>query len=152
MRFVINRRDLLLGTATIAASRALSAQYSTAAFSGLSGRPPVAKRRFTSAAIERAIQNFRSATGSPQLQQIFENCFPNTLDTTVFPGTDGGHPDTYVITGDIDAMWLRDSSAQMWAYLPFVKQDPELSHLIEGVVRRQARLVLLDSYANAFTR
>ncbi len=94
----------------------------------------------------------RSATGSRELSQIFENCFPNTLDTTVFPGTFNGHPDTYVITGDIDAMWLRDSAAQVWPYLRFAKQDKALNELLEGVVRRQARLVLLDSYANAFTR
>lgn len=149
---VLNRRDILLGTAALAATRNLTAQYSTAAFSGLSGRPPAEKRRFTSPAVERAIQNFRSATPSRELQQLFENCFPNTLDTTVFPGTVDGHPDTYVITGDIDAMWLRDSSAQIAVYLPFAKQDPGLSRLIEGAVRRQARLVLLDSYANAFKR
>ncbi|WP_419806020.1 glycoside hydrolase family 125 protein [Terriglobus sp.] len=149
---MINRRDLLLGTAAVTAASTLPAQYSTAAFSGLSGRPPIAKRRFTSVAVERAIENFRTATASPQLQQIFEHCFPNTLDTTVFPGTADDKPDTYVITGDIDAMWLRDSAAQMWPYLPFAKQDHALSDLIEGVVRRQARLVLLDSYANSFTR
>ena len=149
---MINRRDLLAGAATLAASTAIPAQYSTAAFSGLSGRPPAAKRRFTSVTVERAIESFRTATSSPQLQQIFENCFPNTLDTTVFPGTADGHPYTYVITGDIDAMWLRDSAAQMWPYLPLTRVDRAVSDLIEGVVRRQARLVLLDSYANSFTR
>lgn len=123
-----------------------------AAFTGLSGRPAKARRNFTSPAIERAIEQMRSAAGSPELQQIFENCFPNTLDTTVFASTRDGHPDTYVITGDIDAMWLRDSAAQVWPYLPFARQDGALRELLEGVVRRQARLILLDSYANAFTR
>ncbi|GAA3759433.1 glycoside hydrolase family 125 protein [Terriglobus aquaticus] len=148
----MNRRDLLLGASALATTSALSGQYSTAAFSGLSGRPPVAKRRFTSITVERAIESFRTATSSTVLQQTFENCFPNTLDTTVFPSTRDGHPDTYVITGDIDAMWLRDSAAQMWVYLPLTRIDKTVSDLVEGVVRHHARLVLLDPYANAFTR
>ncbi len=68
----------------------------------------MADRRFRSAVIERTIAEMRTAVKSPELALIFENCFPNTLDTTVFPGSFQGKPDTYVITGDIDAMWLRD--------------------------------------------
>ncbi len=54
---------------------------------------------------------------------MFENCFPNTLDTTVEFGSKNGKPDTFGITGDIHAMWLRDSSAQVWPYLPLAKED-----------------------------
>jgi hypothetical protein len=55
-----------------------------------------------------------------------------------------------VVTGDIPAMWLRDSSAQVWPYLPFLTADPELAKLIEGVIRCQTRCILADTYANAF--
>jgi uncharacterized protein len=115
-------------------------------------RPPVGARHFTSEAVETAIQRVQKQIPDRSLATIFENCFPNTLDTTVFPGSHDGKPDTYVVTGDIDAMWLRDSSAQLVPYLPLAKQDPRLRELLEGVIRRQARMILIDAYANAFMR
>jgi meiotically up-regulated gene 157 (Mug157) protein len=148
----MNRRKLLLGTAAAAAVSRLSLASPTPGFTALSGRPPQSERHFRSPAVERAIEQMHRSVGCLELALMFENCFPNTLDTTVFPTDLAGKPDTYVITGDIDAMWLRDSSAQMWPYLPFVKQDAALGRLIEGVIRRQARLVQIDPYANAFTR
>ncbi len=84
------------------------------------------KRHFQSAAIEKAIAEFSAKVKNKELAWLFNNCFPNTLDTTVYHSTKNGRPDTYVITGDIDAMWLRDSTAQVSPYLPFVKEDKAL--------------------------
>lgn len=115
-----------------------------------SGRPPAGERKFTSTAVEAVISEFRSQVKNKELAWLFENCFPNTLDTTVDYEIIEGRPDTYVITGDIDAMWLRDSTAQVWPYLPLMKDDPALRRLIEGVIRRQVRFIHIDPYANAF--
>ena len=109
-----------------------------------------AERRFQSEAVENAITQFQSGVADPELCWLFGNCFPNTLDTTVWTQTRDGRPSTYVITGDIDAMWLRDSSAQVWPYLQFVSQDEPLRQLIAGVVNKQTACILKDPYANAF--
>ncbi|ULQ56975.1 glycoside hydrolase family 125 protein [Flavihumibacter rivuli] len=115
-----------------------------------SKRPPLAERKFTSEAVEATIVRLKKQIADPELGWLFENCFPNTLDTTVEYEEPNGVPDTYVITGDIDAMWLRDSTAQVWPYLPLVKGDAKLRLLIEGVINRQKHSIILDPYANAF--
>lgn len=84
-----------------------------------------------------------------KLAQMFETCYGNTLHTTVHECSDGT---VYVITGDIPAMWLRDSAAQMRPYLIPARKDPALAELIAGLVRKQFFYINIDTYANAFNQ
>lgn len=138
--------DAASGVAAVADAAAVTAdsKYDT------NRRPAPADRLFVSKAVEDEIARVKSLLTNRQLAWMFENCFPNTIDTTVHFRMLDGNPDTFVYTGDIHAMWLRDSGAQVWSYLQLANKDEQLRMMLEGVVRRQLMCINLDPYANAF--
>ncbi len=83
----------------------------------------------------------------PQLAPFFKNCFLNTIETTVAKLDDGGY---FVITGDIPAMWLRDSASQLSHYIRYANEDKDLKEIIRNVIAKHAYYINIDPYANAF--
>jgi len=119
----------------------------------VSVRPEPQQRLFVSEAVEKKIVEVQSMLTNRKLAWMFTNCFPNTLDTTVqYEVDENGVPDTFVVTGDIQAMWLRDSGAQVWPYVQLCNEDEHLKSMIKGVILRQFSSICIDPYANAFNK
>lgn len=112
-------------------------------------RPAPACRTFNSTAVEKVISDMKELIRDPDLARLFENTFPNTLDTTVryFNATENL---AFIITGDITAQWLRDTANQFAHYAPLLSIDEELATLVKGVINNEARYVAEYPYCGAF--
>ena len=132
-------------------------------------RPKQNKRRFVSKIVEAEIDRLSAKIKDPAVSRIFKNAYPNTLDSTV-AWTDlqldeqdhtKAFPRAFIITGDILAGWLRDSTNQLFTYLPLLKDPPapykqgdkewtKLYRLALGLLYQQAQQVLTHPLANSF--
>ncbi|OOF98364.1 glycoside hydrolase family 125 protein [Aspergillus carbonarius ITEM 5010] len=130
-------------------------------------RPAVECRTFASSAVEQVVDDVTSRMVDKDMAQLFRNAFPNTLDTTIRWHTNGTSTSaaarktrrdsaqwqgaqTFVVTGDINAEWLRDSTNQLSGYQALAKKDKDLYNLILGAINTQAEFVIQSPYCNAF--
>ena len=86
---------------------------------------------------------------SQKLAELYRNCYPNTIETATEFMPDGS---VFVLTGDIPAMWLRDSTAEVSHYIPLATENEEIGNLIKGVIKRQRMYIETEPYANAFKK
>ncbi|SCU99297.1 LADA_0H18822g1_1 [Lachancea dasiensis] len=131
-------------------------------------RPPKNCRTFQSPLVELFLPEFTKRLKNRDLARLFENTFPNTIDTTILWHVTGeanrklnNHklkpllyrnevPETFVVTGDIHAEWLRDSAWQLSVYQPFIQHDVALRELVRGAINTQAQLLMENPFCNAF--
>ncbi|KAJ5611833.1 hypothetical protein N7528_008938 [Penicillium herquei] len=131
-------------------------------------RPTESCRTFSSASVEKVIDDVTSRLVDPDLAQLFRNTYPNTLDTTIrwhVNGTstsasarrnnkrdtsDWSGLQTFIVTGDINAEWLRDSTNQLMNYQLLAPNDTGLYNLILGAIRTQAEFVIRSPFCEAF--
>lgn len=121
-------------------------------------RPAPECRSFKSREVERVIKEITKRLVDKDLARLFENCYPSTLDTTVRWHVDGSDedetgvegPQSFIVTGDINAEWLRDSTNQLAGYMPLLRKDAKLRKLVLGAISTQAGYVIESPYCNAF--
>ncbi|KAJ7767047.1 Six-hairpin glycosidase-like protein [Mycena maculata] len=112
-------------------------------------RPSPECRTFNSTSVEKVITDMKARLKDPDLARLFENTFPNTLDTTVkyFNVTENL---AFIITGDITAQWLRDTANQFAHYFALLPSDPALATLVKAVINNEARYVSQYPYCGSF--
>lgn len=116
-------------------------------------RPSKKCRTFHSDEVEKTIEEFTAKMADPDLARLFENAFPNTLDTTIRwhrRQSEEASAQTFVVTGDINAEWLRDSAWQLSPYKRFISTDPHIQQLYKGAINTQASYIQMFPYCNAF--
>jgi meiotically up-regulated gene 157 (Mug157) protein len=107
-------------------------------------------RNYISQSLERELSIIRNSIVDEKIACIFTNAYPNTIDNAVDFYYKNDKPFTYIITGDIDAMWLRDAVTSIWPYIKFAREDENIRNLVKGLINSQKECIQKDPYANAF--